>query len=200
MTALILTPLPPEGFGRTPWKNGGGVTIDIAAAYLPGAVVGGWQGMLWRFGRTGITIGAPFSDLSGYERMQVVIEGSGLVLETPDGEIDVRRPFRPVRYDGGTPIVSRLENGPVEVVNLMADRRRCEIDLAVATANEALALSPGTHIVYAPGQSVSGQAGDGPIAIDSGHALRIDAGSDFRLALAAGQAVVASVRLRSTAA
>ena len=44
----------------------------------------------------------------------MLIAGRGLVLDTPDGEIDVRRPFRPVRFAGETRIVSRLEAGPVE--------------------------------------------------------------------------------------
>ena len=54
----------------------------------------------------------------------MLVAGRGLVLQTPDGEIDVRRPFRPVRFAGETPIVSRLEAGPVEVVNLIGDRRQ----------------------------------------------------------------------------
>ena len=76
--------------------------------------------------------------------------GRGLVLETPDGEIDVRRPFRPVRFAGETPIVSRLEAGPVEVVNLIGDRRRVRIDLAVLEAGRTQRLGPGLHIAYCP--------------------------------------------------
>ena len=60
-----------------------------------------------------------FSDLSGFDREQVLVCGQGLVLETPSGEIDVRQPFKPVRFAGETGIVSRLEAGPVEVVNLL---------------------------------------------------------------------------------
>jgi len=29
--------LDPAAYRRTPWKNGGGITIDIADAYAPGA-------------------------------------------------------------------------------------------------------------------------------------------------------------------
>ena len=42
----------------------------------------------------------------------------------------MRRPFRPARFAGETPIVSRLEAGPVEVINLMGERRRVRLDLA----------------------------------------------------------------------
>ena len=82
--------------------------------------------------------------------MQVLVTGRGLVLDTPDGEIDVRRPFRPVRFAGETPIVSRLEAGPVEVVNLIGDRRHVRIDLAVLEAGRTQRLGPGVNIAYCP--------------------------------------------------
>jgi environmental stress-induced protein Ves len=196
MSAVTLTALPPEGFRRTPWKNGGGITIDIADAYRPGATAGGWEGMIWRFGRTAITTPAPFSDLTGFERMQMVVVGSGLVLETPDGEIDVRTPFSPVRYDGGTPIVSRLENGPVEVVNLIADRDLCEIDLKATQAAASLSLGPGTHILYAAQALVEAMIGSKAIRLDIGHAVRIDARDALTLTVSDGMAIIASIRLR----
>ena len=77
--------------------------------------------------------------------------GSGLVLQTPSGDIDVRRPFRPVRFAGETPIVSRLEAGPVEVINLMGERRHVRLDLAVLEAGRQQHLGPGIHIAYCPG-------------------------------------------------
>jgi uncharacterized protein len=115
------------------------VSVDIAS-----------DGDVWRFGRTPITAAGPFSDYTGFDRMQVLVAGSGLMLETPDGEIDVREPFKPVRFAGETRITSRLEAGPVEVVNLMGDRRRVQIDLAVLEAGETQHLGPGLHIAYCP--------------------------------------------------
>ena len=80
----MITLLDPAGYLRTPWKNGGGTTVDIA-----------FLGDVWRFGRTPIVQAGPFSDYTGFDRVQVLVSGSGLVLETPQGEIDVRQPFRP---------------------------------------------------------------------------------------------------------
>lgn len=196
MGDLVLTLLPPSGFRRTPWKNGGGVTIDIADAYRPGVVPGSWAGMIWRFGRTSIAAPGPFSDLSGYERLQAVVAGAGLVLETPAGEIDLRQPFVPVRYDGGTPITSRLESGPVEVVNLIADRALCDIELTVPAAERMVELGEGIHVVYAPAAGVRGRCGDTPFVIEAGHALRIDAGGRCGLSVEAGQALLATIRPR----
>jgi uncharacterized protein len=102
--------------------------------------------------------------------MQVLVSGRGLVLDTPDGEIDVRLPLRPVRFAGETPIVSRLEAGPVEVVNLMGDRSHVGIDLTVLEAGETRRLGPGLHIAYCP---------TGPARLrlqGEEHALRADGG------------------------
>ena len=135
----MITPLDPAGYARTHWKNGGGVTTDIA-----------FDGDVWRFSRTPITAPGPFSDYSGFDRLQVLVMGSGLVLQTPSGEIDVRRPFRPVRFAGETPIVSRLEAGPVDVVNLLGARSKVRIDLVVFEAGQQRRLGQGIHIAYCP--------------------------------------------------
>jgi environmental stress-induced protein Ves len=191
-----LTPLPPESFRSKPWKNGGGVTLDIADATAPGADPSGWEGMVWRLGRTAIVQPGPFSDLTGYERLQAVIVGSGLVLEGSSGEIDLRRPFTPVRYDGGLPLVSRLENGPVEVVNLIVDRALCEAEMVVPVPAEAVALKPAIHILYAPGEAVTARCDGAEVTVAAGHALRIDAEAGSALTVEAGQALLATIRLR----
>src|SRR5579872_7090289 len=104
----MITLLDPGHYRRTPWKNGGGTTTTIAE-----------QTDVWQFGRTPITQAGRFSDYAGFDRAQVLVAGRGLLLKTPEGEIDVRTPLRPVRFAGETPITSRLDGGPVEVVNLI---------------------------------------------------------------------------------
>jgi len=139
--------LDPHAYRRTPWKNGGGVTVDIADAYMPGAEPGSWSGMLWRLGRTEIVAPGPFSDLSGYDRILTVIGGRGLVLDIEGGAaLDVREPYRPVRFRGEDRIVSRLEAGPVAVLNLIADRRH-HIDVAVLSGTDARAVDAPISIV-----------------------------------------------------
>ena len=196
MTTTRLTPLPPDSFRSKPWKNGGGITVDIADATAPGADPAGWEGMVWRLGRTAIVQPGPFSDLTGYERLQAVIVGSGLVLAGPEGEIDLRQAFHPVRYDGGLPLVSRLENGPVEVVNLIVDRALCSADLVAPIAGEPMVLSGGIHILYSPDEAVTARCDDAEVTVPAGHALRIDAEADVSLTVAAGQALLATIRLR----
>ena len=162
-----VTPLDPDRYQRTPWKNGGGVTTDIALDSNTG-------GDVWRFSRTPITVAGPFSDYSGFDRLQVLVAGSGLVLQTPSGEIDVRRPFRPVRFAGETPIVSRLEAGAVEVINLMGERSKVRLDLAVLEAGQQQRLGPGIHIAYCPAGQAALRLADEPHDLEADGGLRIE--------------------------
>jgi environmental stress-induced protein Ves len=173
----MITLLEPAHYRRTPWKNGGGTTVDIAR-----------QDGVWQFGRTPITAPAAFSDYSGFERLQVLVAGRGLVLRTPTGEIDVRQPLKPVRFAGETPITSRLEAGPVEVVNLIGKRSDVTIDLVVLTAGQTAQLAKGTHLAYA----AAGAAKTNDRDLPADHCLRIDGGPAM-LACAAGVLVVGSV-------
>jgi uncharacterized protein len=174
----MITLLQPAGYRRTPWKNGGGTTVDIAE-----------QGELWRFGRTPISAPGPFSDYAGFDRLQVLVAGRGLVLETPGGEIDVRAPFKPVRFKGETPITSRLEAGPVEVVNLIGKRSTVAIDLRVVHKGQSVPLGDGTHLAYA----AAGAARVDGREVPADHCLRIDGGPAM-LACQAGVIVLGSVR------
>ena len=178
----MITPLDPAGYRRTPWKNGGGVTVDIAE-----------HEDAWRFGRTPITAPGPFSDYTGFDRAQVLVAGRGLVLQTPDGCIDVRTPFRPVAFAGETPIVSRLESGPVEVVNLIGNRAKVRVDLQVLHAGAAMGRSAGTHIVYAA-QGPAALTIDGTThRLAADHALRLDVGSPTMVACTGGVLLLGSV-------
>jgi uncharacterized protein len=164
MVGGMIRILDPSQYKHAPWKNGTGTSTTIAE-----------QEGTWQFGRTPIPQGGPFSDYSGFERRQVLVGGRGLVLRAPQGEIDVRTPFRPVRFAGETPIVSHLEAGPVEVVNLIGRRSEVEIDLTVLPAGEAFAWN------------------GAPQAVPPDHALRIDEGQRTILVLNCGRIIVGSV-------
>jgi environmental stress-induced protein Ves len=183
---MTVVHLDPALYVTTPWRNGGGVTVDIA-------VVTGKDGDIWRFGRTPIVAPGPFSDYRGFDRVQVLVAGSGLVLKTPDGEIDVREPFRPVRFAGETPIVSRLESGPVEVVNLIGNRSKVRIDIRVLEAGRDLILGSGAHIAYAPGEMATIDVQGTQYDLATDHGLRIERDGLTIVTGTAGRILFASI-------
>jgi environmental stress-induced protein Ves len=190
---IQLTALDPAGYRHMPWKNGGGVTTDIGVSMLPGFAAGDWEGIIWRFSRTAIVTPGTFSDLSGFDRELALVAGEGLVLETADDEIDVRQVYRPVRFAGETAIVSRLEAGPVEVVNLIGDRTRVGIDLACLSDGAASARPAGIHILYAAAGSCQLAIDGKACEIAAGHAVRIEASVEFAVASRRGTTIVAGI-------
>lgn len=178
----MITLIDPSRYRRTPWKNGGGITVDIAE-----------EGDVWRFGRTPITEAGPFSDYAGFDRLQVLVAGRGLVLETPDGEIDVRTPFKPVRFSGDTTVTSRLEAGPVEVVNLIGDRTKVKLALAVLGERSMLGVDAGTHLVYAPHGAASLEVDGIPQDLALDHCLRVETAGPTMIACIGGVILLGSV-------
>jgi environmental stress-induced protein Ves len=197
MTSRQYEPIDPASYRHVPWKNGGGVTTDIAGEYQPGAEPGGWDGMIWRLGRTRIETPGPFSNLPGYERLLAVIDGSGLVLH-PDGRpsLDVRQPYHAVRFGGEWPIQSELTAGPVGVLNLLADRTRIHIELEFLGPLQAMTIPEGRNVLLAlsaaslllDGEAVS-LVTDGAISVAGQHQVRVTAGM---IAVATVQPVAAS--------
>lgn len=182
MLVTRIVSLNSSNYRQVPWKNGGGTTTDIA-----------FDGDIWRFSRTPITVPGPFSGYAGFDRLQVLIVGHGLVLQTPEGEIDVRTPFRPVRFPGETAIVSRLEGGPVEVLNLMGERGRVRLALEVLNAGETQRLGPGLHIAYCPAGPATLRLHDEEHDLATNAGLRIEATEQAVAGCNAGRIVVASV-------
>lgn len=99
----------------TPWKNGGGVTRELARAELPGG-----SGFAWRLSIADIDRPGPFSDFQGYRRQLILLAGHGLHLGGP-GMRGVRldRPGDMHVFDGAAPVSATLYGGPCRDVNLM---------------------------------------------------------------------------------
>jgi environmental stress-induced protein Ves len=189
------TLLKSEDYTRSPWKNGGGIFTDIADAHRADASVKDWDSLLWRFAATPIVAPGPFSYMSGIDRLQMVIAGRGLVLRAPGQEFDEREPFTTVRFTGENEIVTVLEAGPVEVVNLMARRGAAEIELIALREPGDRPLPAGTHLVYAVSGDCSICLNDEDSVIPDGCTLKVELTETSRLALISGIAVLGSVQV-----
>ncbi|QOZ54849.1 HutD family protein [Bradyrhizobium sp. CCBAU 53338] len=188
------TLLKSEDYTRSPWKNGGGILTDIADAHRPGAAVKDWDSLLWRFASTPIVAPGPFSYMPGIDRLQMVIAGRGLVLKAPGQEFDEREPFTTARFTGEMEIVTELEAGPVEVVNLMARRGAAEIELAALEEPGERSLPAGTHLVYAVSSDCGIRLNSEQFVIPAGSTLKIELTEPSKLALVSGLAVLGSIR------
>ncbi len=178
----MITLLDPASYRSTPWKNGRGTTVDIA-----------YSGESWRFGRTPIVEPGPFSDYTGYDRVQTLVAGAAALCwrrrvgrstsASPSGPC--ASPARPHRQPPG--------GGPVEVVNLIGARAEVAIDMAVLDEGHTLNLQPGIHIAYNPRGDVlvAVQGSERPIGPD--YSLRLELTGPLRLTGLAGCLLVASI-------
>lgn len=192
---MKITLLRSESYTRSPWKNGGGIFTDIADAHRADAPEKNWDSLLWRFASTPIVAPGPFSHMPGIDRLQMVVDGRGLVLKSPTQEFDEREPFTTVRFTGELEIVTELEAGPVEVVNLMARRGAAEIDLLALREPGNRRLAAGTHLVYAPRGECRIRLDDEDFALPRDGTLKVELAGPSQLALVSGLAVLGSIRL-----
>jgi environmental stress-induced protein Ves len=189
--------LDPVSYRRVPWKNGGGITVDIAGVFPTETEAASWSGMTWRLGRTRIERPGPFSDLTGIDRILAVIEGRGLRLK-PVGEpaIDVREPMRPVRFPGEWLIESELEAGPVGVLNLMADRARADINLTFMAGAETVSVHADTVVIHAPVGSAEVVLNGEAFSLPADGALQADGMPDMQIDVRSGSIAVATIVMK----
>ncbi len=119
--------LQPSDYVRMPWKDGGGVTAEIAL-HPPGA---SWETFDWRVSTAAIAADCRFSSFPAVDRTLVLLAGGGLRLESDGQAVELRAPFEPYAFSGDDRIACTLLEGPVRDFNLMTRRGRAEGRIAV---------------------------------------------------------------------
>lgn len=149
-----------------PWKNGGGVTHEVAC--VPAGA--GMDGFDWRVSIARIERDGPFSAFPGVDRSIVLLDGGGVQLARVSGGWQHRlaEPLRPFAFDGGDAVEARLLAGPSSDFNVMTRRGCCRA--VVQVHREALALppTPGGVLLAATGRWQAYPAGP---ALSAGEGL-----------------------------
>ena len=117
-------------FTTNPWKNGGGVTHEIARQEKDGAWV-------WRLSIAEVASDGPFSQFEGLSRILTVIEGNGINLQTPNGILSVA-PLHPVHFSGDIVVDSKLNDGAIRDLNVIYDSRFIEASVEVVTGQSII--------------------------------------------------------------
>jgi uncharacterized protein len=125
----------------TPWKNGGGVTREIAAHRNGAALV-------WRLSMADVASDGPFSIFAGMIRVLTVIEGNGMELICPSETLYADF-GEPVRFDGGLKINARLFDGPLRDLNLIFDPLLCDGQVVSINGPHRQALRASAGLIFA---------------------------------------------------
>ncbi|MFJ3723642.1 HutD family protein [Streptomyces sp. NPDC090045] len=149
--------------GATPWKNGGGVTREIATR-PEGAGTGDFD---WRVSLAEVAADGPFSSFPGVDRTLTLAEGAGMDLAVAGVRHLVDERFAPRDFAGDEPTDCRLLDGPVVNFNVMYRRSATRAETAVVRGALALTVPPGETllVVALDGPAVlhrSGDPGPGP--------------------------------------
>ncbi|MFM9276275.1 HutD family protein [Pseudarthrobacter sp. NKDBFgelt] len=165
-----------------PWRNGGGVTRQIAGH--TGAASGHDGGWDWRVSIAEVGKAGDFSPFPGMERVLTVVEGE-LLLLTVDGAEHPLEKYRPFRFPGGADTTCALPTGDVRNLNVITRAGKYKgftsiIELSKKRAHPLFAsqfgvLLQGQATVSAPADpaaaaaaagSAAGPGAPGPVALD----------------------------------
>ncbi|MEG3126041.1 HutD/Ves family protein [Sphingomonas sp. GB1N7] len=99
------------------WKNGGGVTRDIALFPADSDL----DGFSWRLSIAEVVNDGPFSVFSEVDRHLAVLVGR-LLLEGIESSEPLGMASPPISFPGDRPVYGRIVEGPVHDINLMVRR------------------------------------------------------------------------------
>ncbi len=166
-----------------PWRNGGGVTRELACA--PGA---DWR---WRISVAEVARDGPFSRFDGVQRWFAVLQGAGVCLTIDGADHRVDALDAPLHFDGAADTDCRLIDGVTLDFNLMvraasaasarverlqgqALRTPAQYATMGVYAVEPTQLAVGVHTLQLPAHSLLWGQVDHAVALQGGHALYLE--------------------------
>lgn len=187
---------------RVPWKNGRGVTEELAL-WPPGCSLER-DDFDWRLSKAALDEPGPFSSFPGIERILVVTAGEALVLDHGDAAPRARlRRLEPYRFSGDWATRAELPAGPVRDFNTLVRRgaARAEVEaLRLGLRRVREALCAGHALVHVLAGSVRARATgeEQPFELASEESLwarGLDGSEELELAGASDDCTLLLVRL-----
>ena len=158
----------------TPWKNGGGVTREIAI-FPPGSTL---DSFAWRMSMATVSTDGAFSAFPGVDRRLYVLEGHGLILSSPSERRQVHAGKR-VDFPGEERIFGELLKGPITDLNIMSRRSEVSAEVGELIIHEHTQLvTEGTaSAVFVRDGTITVRSGDEEVLADKFDTILFDGGS-----------------------
>lgn len=128
-----------EDVSPTPWRNGGGVTRELAA--WPEAADWVWRMSVAEVGQSGA-----FSTFEGVDRWFAVLAGKGVQLIVDQQTHDLTRLDAPFFFDGAARTDCQLIDGATQDFNLMVQRGRASARMLRVSGSLDLAVTDTENI------------------------------------------------------
>ena len=194
--------LAPDDARRVPWKNGRGVTEELALFPEHASFERG--DFSWRISKAAVDADGAFSSFPGFERILVVTRGAGLVLTHGDEASRARlRALEPYRFSGDWSTEGALVRGPVSDFNVIFRRDVVEAEVEVLRLGRrrALETADAAHVfahALVGGVTARVTGEEEPFELDEGDSLWIRKArttEEFELAGSVEGCVVLLVRV-----
>ena len=128
-----------------PWKNGGGVTRELAC-FPPGA---SFDDFTWRVSIADVHASGPFSSFPGIDRVIALLDGDGMRLDFADGKVHaLTEPLAPFAFAGEAQLHAELVGAPSRDFNLMLRRDRARGNIDVLRKSGVLASGADSTLLY----------------------------------------------------
>jgi len=149
--------LPASDRAAQPWKNGGGVTREVAA-FPPAAGIDSFD---WRVSIADVGTDGPFSIFPDIDRTLTILSGAGIALEMGRDALRLL-PGHPVSFPGDQPAAATLLDGPVTDLNVMSRRGKIAHRVTALSSAQTLSVDEGV-LVWILGQGRVGGVAMNPL-------------------------------------
>lgn len=168
-----------------PWKNGGGLTREVAI-YPSGSDL---QSFDWRISIADIRAAGPFSRFPGIDRQMMIVSGRLSLAVDGGSSVTLTRESDAVAFPGEVPVYAEPLGAPVTDLNVMTRRARCSARLTRESTSESPVLEPRectTLLVALTDLIVRRQGAE--LALGALDALRIERGPGCTITARSGPA------------
>lgn len=126
----------------SPWRNGGGVTRELAA----------WPNTpdwIWRMSVAEVARSGPFSRFEGVQRWFAVLGGAGVRLDLGEHTYELMCSSEPLCFDGADAVSCQLLDGATQDFNLMVRSDKATAQMKRVSGAVSVVLdAPKTVAIY----------------------------------------------------
>lgn len=160
---------------KMPWKNGGGITTEIAV-FPPDA---GLDDFHWRVSTARVEQNGPFSIFPGVDRSLCLLDGFGVTLKVQGRmPFGMTRRYEPFVFAADVPSEAMLMSGPITDLNVMTRRGlyESEVQLVEVSGRLPLAKAGEVSILIADEEGLSIEDGGRTVKLERGDAVLLGPG------------------------
>jgi len=181
----------PQSFQTLPWRNGLGSTVELLAETSNKN-----EAFSWRLSIASVANDGPFSDFSGYDRTLLLLEGTGITLNKPNGIFKVlNSSLDYANFKGEDLIDATLHDGPIKDFNIMTLRSICTSSVTAIdeTSESLLNINADKLLVYSI-KPVNIKIGlESSISLEANHLLQFNYYINNTMTLDKTQAIVIQI-------